>query len=179
MPVIQSQIDRPRPKVFIGIDPGMTGAIVRLYDTTCKIRPMPETDHDIWNTIAAWLEWSKQGSGGIIAMIEQVGGFMGTRAGEPKKNLAAAHQMFKFGRNYGAMKMALTAAGIPYEEVIPQTWQKAMGVTSRGKNESKDAFKNRLKARAQCLFPREKIVLAVADGVLIAEYCRRKHEGTL
>jgi hypothetical protein len=87
--------------------------------------------------------------------------------------------MFNFGANYGALRMALTAAGIPFEEVVPGVWQRGLNIPPRKKTEGKTAWKNRLKAKAQQLFPSVKITLATADALLIAEFCRRKHEGLL
>jgi hypothetical protein len=87
--------------------------------------------------------------------------------------------MFKFGMSYGGLRMALIAAGIPFEEVQPRAWQKAMGIPPRSKTESGTQWKNRLKAKAQQLYPAEKVTLAVADALLIATYCQRKQEGTL
>ena len=62
--------------------------------------------------------------------------------------------------------MALCAATIPYEEVTPQKWQKALGCRTGGD-------KNVSKARAQALFPLQNITHAIADALLLAEYCRR------
>jgi hypothetical protein len=73
---------------------------------------------------------------------------------------------FTFGNGYGHLEMALTAAGIPFERVRPQAWQKAMGCMSKGD-------KNVTKAKAQELFPHLKITHATADACLIAEYGRR------
>ena len=47
------------------------------------------------------------------------------------------------------------------------------------KTESKTEWKNRLKGMAQQLYPDLKVTLATADALLIATYCKRKHEGTL
>jgi Holliday junction resolvasome RuvABC endonuclease subunit len=88
----------------------------------------------------------------------------------PKQGVASS---FKFGVNYGIVRMALTAAGIPFEEVTPQAWQKALGITHRKKTETPSEWKNRLRARAQQLFPSVSLTLATADALLIAEYCRR------
>jgi hypothetical protein len=59
--------------------------------------------------------------------------------------------------------MALTAAGIPFERVRPQAWQKTMGCMSKGD-------KNVTKSKAQELFPSMKITHAIADSLLIAKY---------
>jgi Holliday junction resolvasome RuvABC endonuclease subunit len=105
----------------------------------------------------------------VCAVIEHVHAM-------PKQGVSST---FKFGVGYGGLRMALIAASIPFEEVTPRTWQKALGVVVRKKTETKTQFKNRLKAKAQQLFPRESITLKTADALLIAEYCRRKQLGLL
>jgi crossover junction endodeoxyribonuclease RuvC len=73
---------------------------------------------------------------------------------------------FKFGVAYGFVRGVVVALKIPFHEVSPQKWQKAMGCMTRGD-------KNVSKAAAQRLFPALKITHAVADALLIAEYGRR------
>jgi hypothetical protein len=73
---------------------------------------------------------------------------------------------FKFGMSYGSLRMALIAHSIPFESVTPQAWQKSLHCLSGGD-------KNRTKARAQQLFPNQKVTHATADSLLIAEYIRR------
>ena len=85
----------------------------------------------------------------------------------PKQGVASS---FKFGVSYGLLRMALIASGIPWEEITPNQWQKALGCLSRGD-------KNTTKARSQQLFPRIKVTHAVADALLLAEFCRRKKTG--
>ena len=70
---------------------------------------------------------------------------------------------FTFGRGYGNIEMALTAAGIPFERVRPQVWQKALGCLTKGD-------KNITKRKAQELFPSIKVTHAIADSLLIANY---------
>jgi hypothetical protein len=62
---------------------------------------------------------------------------------------------------------------IPFVEVSPRSWMKAMGIRTRRKTETPTQWKNHLKQLAQQLFPHEQITLATADALLIAEYCRR------
>lgn len=63
--------------------------------------------------------------------------------------------------------MALTAAGIPFDEVSPAVWQKYLGCLTGGD-------KNVTKAKAQQLFPHITVTHAIADAILIGEYLRRK-----
>jgi hypothetical protein len=62
--------------------------------------------------------------------------------------------------------MGLTAAGIPFERISPQAWQKSLGCMTGGD-------KNISKRRAQELFPTMNVTHATADALLIAEYGRR------
>ncbi len=151
--------------VFMGIDPGASGGIAVVHDGIVEAASMPKTERDVWEWINRW------SSPEMFAVIEKVGGFIGV----PHPGSA----MFKFGMSCGGLRMALTAAGVPYEDVTPQKWQKALGIPVRKKTESKGDHKNVLKAAAQRIFPKEKITLATADALLLVEYCRRKRTGTL
>lgn len=156
-------------KIYIGVDPGASGGMAVLRESGAEAVAMPDTEFDIWD----WFSTLRLTGDDIpFAVIEKVGGFI---QGSPQPGSA----MFKFGASYGGLRMALVAAGIPFEEVTPQAWQKALGIAKRKSNESKSQFKNRLKARAQQLFPDYKITLATCDALLLAEYCRRKRTGTL
>jgi Holliday junction resolvasome RuvABC endonuclease subunit len=73
---------------------------------------------------------------------------------------------FSFGKSQGFLIGLLTAMKIPYHEVTPQKWQKAMGCMSGGD-------KNVTKHAAQKLWPHLKITHRDADARLIAEYGRR------
>ena len=157
----------PSP-VYIGIDPGASGGLACVHvDGNCAAVPMPPTERDVWEWVTDLSSWRPP-----FAVVEKVGGFI-------KGNPAPGSAMFRFGVSYGGLRMALVAAAVPFEEVTPQKWQKGLGITTRGKDETKTAFKNRLKQRAQQLFPGVKITLATCDAILIAEYCRRVREGKL
>lgn len=150
---------------YMGVDPGGSGGVAVICGKEITIKSMPDTEQDVWNWIRGFQ------TVGLFATIEKVGGFIG-------KNQPGS-AMFKFGQSYGSLRMALIAASIPFEEVVPQTWQKGLSIPKKTDKESKTQWKNRLKAKAQQLFPKEKITLATADAILIAEYCRRKREGKL
>ena len=157
----------PSP-VYIGIDPGASGGLASVHvDGSCAAVTMPPTERDVWEWVTDLSSWRPP-----FAVVEKVGGFI-------KGNPAPGSAMFRFGVSYGGLRMALVAAAVPFEEATPQKWQKGLGITARGKDESKTAFKNRLKQRAQQLFPGVKITLATCDAILIAEYCRRVREGKL
>lgn len=152
---------------FLGIDPGASGGMAIIWQeegrtktVSCK---MPATELDIF----MWLKGEER-KGITHAIIEKVQGYIGGVGN-------TGSSMFKFGHNYGALRMALIALGIPFEEVAPHVWQAALKMRPRDKKEKKGAFKNRLKAKAQQLFPKAEVTLKTADALLIAEHARRSH----
>lgn len=144
---------------IIGIDPGKNGGIAWI-STSCFpcVEKMPDTTADLWDLIQriADLERASTKHLTMKAYIEQV-------HSSPQMGVVSA---FSFGQGFGHLEMALTAAGIPFERVRPQVWQKTLGCLTKGD-------KNVSKAKAQELFPSMKITHATADALLIAEYGRR------
>ena len=141
--------------VFIGIDPGVGGGIAAVSDDGVVIvtHKMPTTDRDVLDVVI--------GIGGSSrAMLEFV-------RSSPQMGVTSA---FTFGSGYGRLRMALVAVGIPFDEVTPLTWQKALGCRTHGD-------KNVSKGRAQELFPTVTVTHAIADALLIAEYARRVERG--
>ena len=68
--------------------------------------------------------------------------------------------------------MALLCRKTPTTEVTPQKWQKALQLGTKG-HKSTSQWKNKLKAKAQQLYPKvPKITLAISDALLILEYAR-------
>ena len=136
--------------MHIGIDPGKGGGIATLAAGIAHATKMPETERDIWDFFREHA---------IIpcrAVIERVHAM-------PKQGVSST---FTFGQGYGFLRCCLIGNHIPFEAVAPGVWQRKMGCLSRGD-------KNVTKARAQELFPEERITHAVADALLLAEYCRR------
>jgi hypothetical protein len=144
-------------QVYLGIDPGASGGIAAQCLGEIDCVPMPKTEADIWTLIGAFKHAS------TVAVIENVHAMP----------INGSIGSFKLGYSYGGLRMALTAAGIRFEDISPQRWQKTLGVTTRKRTESKTVFKNRLKAKAQQLFPEQKVTLATADALLLLEYCTR------
>lgn len=144
----------------IGIDPGKNGGIAWITDGRPCVEKMPETIADLWDLIDDILRAENAvprypGDHGCRAYIEQV-------SSSPQMGVKSA---FTFGQGFGHLEMALTAAGIPFERVSPQRWQKAMRCMTKGD-------KNVSKRRAQELFPQIKVTHATADALLIAEFGR-------
>jgi hypothetical protein len=141
---------------YLGIDPGVSGGIAMLDERGTVIRAirMPETEKDVLDALDPGVEH------GICrhAVIERVGAF-------PGMGVVSA---FTFGRGFGRLLMALTARRYPFDVVAPAVWQAALSCRSGGD-------KNITKRRAQQLFPLVTVTHALADALLITEFCRRTH----
>jgi Holliday junction resolvasome RuvABC endonuclease subunit len=144
---------------FLGIDPGASGGIAVVGDR-CEAHKMPETLRDILDLILAL----KARHDIRFALLEELHAM--PAAVEEKLGIKRGSiSMWKLGAHYGALKMALTAAGIRFDERVPAVWQKIMCCRTGGN-------KNISKARAQQLFPDLKITHHIADALLIASTAR-------
>lgn len=153
---------------FIGIDPGQKGGIAKIYPDKVEVFTMPDTQRDVWELV------TNTRSEYIQAVIEHV-------TTSPQMGVVSAG-VFMFG--YGGLRMALTAAQIPHEPIRPQVWQKALMIPPRKKGMSDREQKNKLRAKAQQLFPKLPLwsqpgsiglQLAVSDALLIAYYARMRY----
>ena len=123
-------------------------------DGKACVEKMPDSLQDLWELVESiGFEAPDFTPYQIKAYIEQV-------SSSPQMGVVSA---FSFGRGYGNLEMALTAARIPFERVRPQVWQKALGCMTKGD-------KNVSKRKAQELFPAIKCTHSVSDALLIAYY---------
>lgn len=154
-------------KTTIAIDPGASGGIAfQQGDSRPEAIKMPETEGDIANTLCAIYQRA-QSPESIVAYIEQVGGYT-------KGNPAPGSAMFNFGRNFGFLLGCLQVLRIRTELLTPGKWQKPLGLGVAGDCISKTEWKNKLKAKAQQLYPNHKVTLNTADALLILEYGRKQ-----
>ncbi len=144
--------------LFIGIDPGKSGAIAVIDSDGNPLAPewyvkCSETEHDV----SMFLQ-SVVANGSVKACIEQVHSM-------PRQGVKS---MFTFGQSYGFLRGFIVAQNVPFIDVTPRKWQQAMKCQSGGD-------KKVTKAAAQRLWPHlgKKITHANADALLIAEYLRR------
>lgn len=159
--------------LYLGIDNGASGAIAAVdhAGNFYRVDKMPTTDAELLALLqalvavppAAQLYAKAHGAAvtvDVFAMLEHAQAF-------PKMGRSGA---FNYGRGYGAVQMALHAAGIPFDIAAPSKWQAVMQCSTKGD-------KNVSKRRAEQLFPSVKVTHAIADALLIAEYCRRLKRG--
>lgn len=139
---------------FIGIDPGKSGgiAVLKHDGAIAAVRKMPDTDQGI----VAFLREHSTSAMETRAALEYV-------RSSPQMGVTSA---FTFARGYGVIEGILATLQVPYYDVHPSRWQKMLGCRSGGD-------KNITKARAAELWPDQKLTHAIADALLIAEWCRR------
>lgn len=144
--------------IYVGIDPGKSGAIAIIDRDEIHIQKNEATERDISEFLAkhAWAADS-------IAYIEDA-------RCQPKNGSKAN---WSLGKSVGSLRMALIASGIPFEAVTASVWQRFWKLPTEKQAGSRTKKKNAHKARAQELWPQLKITHATADALLIAEYGRR------
>lgn len=152
---------------YIGIDPGKSGGIAIISGDEIICYQMPNTEFDVWSI------FERNNKGQVRAVIEKVHSMPGQ----------GVKSMFSFGQNYGFLRACLIAAQIPFDEITPQAWQKELGIVGRKKGEPKSQLKERLRQKAQQLFPQEDMwhrtlgeQRAKCDALLLAEFCRRSRQ---
>lgn len=149
--------------IFIGIDPGKSGAMVVSFPDghmDCIFFDERAYAKEI-RTVA---DTMRQENEKAVCCLERVGAM-------PKQGLAST---FNFGMNYGIIQGALIACGVPFELVSPQKWKKEFGVTS-DKNTSIKVCQHlfpdlNLYRTDRCRKPHD----GLAEAALMCEYARRK-----
>jgi len=143
-------------KELIAIDPGKSGGIAWKMAYGARAIAMPPTEPDI----ALKLKEIYYHLDKPTVLIEEVGGYIG----RPQPGSA----MFTFGRNFGFLLGVLTCLSARIVLVRPQKWQGYLGLGKSEGNRTK--WKNKLKQKAQNLYPGLDITLATSDALLILEY---------
>lgn len=155
--------------IYIGIDPGLTGAIadidsnggVLIHDTpTIQLKKGGKAKKDYLPLEMATI-LIDYAPFACHVFIEKVGAMPGQ----------GVTSMFNFGKGFGLWLGILAALRLPYTLITPQAWKKEL---MQGMPD-KDAAR----VRAQQLFPQaiaelsRKKDIGRADALLIAEYGRR------
>ena len=132
--------------LIIGVDPGISGALVLLDPATMRIwkwSDMPVIDAGgkrsvsasmLAITIAEWRSLAEACGRRLLAIVEEVGAMPGQ----------GVTSMFNFGRSYGLVIGVLAANSVPTEFARPAVWKRGAGI-------SKD--KGRARKTAQERFP--------------------------
>tara|TARA_Y100000401_G_C8264175_1_gene194883 strand:- start:33 stop:512 length:480 start_codon:yes stop_codon:yes gene_type:complete len=140
--------------VYIGIDPGKSGAIaVLLDDGKIYVDNYDMGIKYLFDLLRLSAKYNH------YCCIEKVHSF-------PGQGVAST---FSFGKNYGIWVAMLESNNIRYTNPTPQAWIKHY--IELGKYAKKER-KNKLKAIAQRLHPNTKVTLRNADAILLAHYAK-------
>lgn len=152
---------------FVGIDPGLGGAIVAYNATTSELLTweMPTFTVKSNGKNRRKIDYHGLGRIGVIiaglgvkkALIEHVTAMPGQ----------GVTSMFSFGVAAGAAEMMLAYTGVPYDTVTPVKWKKAMRVS--GNKDEARRMASRLFPKQSELFSRVKDD-GRAEAALIAYY---------
>lgn len=146
--------------IFIGIDPGKSGALAYIMDDG-SVNVIP---YDKGHYKFALKNLADKGTENLRCCVERVTAMPGQ----------GVTSMFNFGLNFGWILGLLEAYSIPYELASPQKWKKEFSVTS-DKNTSIEVCKRLFPDVS--LLPTERCRKdndGMAEALLIAEYARRR-----
>jgi len=171
--------------IILAVDPGASGGLAWGSFELTDVCPMPATEGDVLSKLRDISQLRAPGDSGT-AFLETLVKHMGE--GVPASTMAV------YGSNYGFLKGCLMAMGWRVIMTRPQDWQAALhlGLTGRQKANVKGMskaeakaekkririinahlkrdWKNKLKARAQELFPTVTVTLSTADALLLLQY---------
>lgn len=135
--------------IFVGIDPGKTGAIAILEEGYVTLHKIPDTYGELWRLVP------KETSFIVYEKVHS----------SPQQGPASA---FTFGRMFGWVEAVAADVDVAYA-VTPQQWQTALDCRTGGD-------KHISLEKAKKLFPDQKgITLKNADALLLAYYGWLKH----
>lgn len=159
---------------FIGIDPGLSGAIARYDPATNDLVVHDVPTHELKRNGKTKREVDLHGlarimdamtkNQGCSILIEQVGSMPGQ----------GVSSVFAFGKVYGILLGVSAATFVPLDTVTPAVWKKAIGVTA-----SKDGSR----AKASGLLPQHSHYWSRvkddgrAEAALLAIYASRINNG--
>jgi len=181
--------------IYVGFDPGLGGAIASCETRgnkvlSASVEKMPEGPEDIKQAFLQRIT-TAIGAGGAIQTeririaVERVGARLSRNADGTDRKIGIA-SIAKLIRNAGHIEGILVGLGFKPNIVQPRVWQGHFGLLMPKKDypdKSPDWIYSEKKRRCRDLaakcFPDIKPALWKGDALLLAEYCRRLHEGGL
>jgi len=150
---------------YCSCDPGAKGSFCLLIPSTKQVMFKPTTDKP--ELILKWLNQIQAEFNLRVILIEDVHAIFGTSA---KSN-------FNFGFNTGVVNAISMASGASVDRVTPKTWQKAMGVKTKGKAIKKEVADicERLYPQVNIRGKRNGLLDGLSDSLLIAHYAYLKY----
>jgi len=166
--------------IYIGIDPGINGALAALGKDWQRANVMPIVAGIAGGTkstldIGAIVHWLKTAiHNDLLNVNEEVLVGLEKVSAMPKQGITSA---FNFGQTYGILKGIVVTLGYPLELVRPQAWKKIiLEGTLKDKSAAIQYIKQRypdlnLKATERCRVDHD----GMADAICIAAYLERTH----
>lgn len=168
MVLINSTPDR----VYIGVDPGKTGALAMIQKRSglLTVYPMSPAGDDLdFSAISDWIISSLRAAnslGHAFAAVEKVHAMPGN----------GASSMFSFGYNTGGIHGILGALHIPRVLVAPQTWKnEILRDTLKDKDAAIDFCRRMYPEVPLTIGKRKKPDSGLADAICIAYYASMKY----
>ena len=144
-------------KIYVGIDPGKSGAICVIENNFIKAYPCPDNIQDRALLFAMAISVNETKT--VVAYIEKVWA----------RPTDAKGSIWKFAENYGVWKGIAGAYEIDLQTVSPQMWMKHFETPKMDKS----ARKRYLRDKARSIYPDlKKVTLKTADAILIATYVK-------
>lgn len=153
-------------RIYIGIDPGKTGAIAALDDNQ-KILLLKDWPEDEFGAVVLVMKIFDMAASDKSLPLAKAA--IERAQSMPKQGVRS---MFTYGTNYGIWRGILAAFGVPFLLPTPQQWQK--GVVSKAEDKKPAlAAARRMFPGAELVGPRGGGKDGRADALLIADWCRR------
>jgi len=147
-------------KRVLGVDPGISGAIVLLEDG----QPIEWAEMPV-NKVGSTTRVNPAALADFIASCCSIHVYVESVHSMPKQGVASS---FNFGHSVGTVMGVLGAMGLPHTLVTPQYWKRAAGLIGTDKDAAR--------SRAIQLWPKWRDLdkkgkgQALADAALIAKY---------
>lgn len=162
-----------RTGLFVGIDPGLSGAVGAIIGDRAFVWDFPTYKTKIGKSLRTRIDEDQLQAlafrvarlGPVVAMIERVQGM--------RDDDGSRHTAYTFGEVTGQIRQSFVAAKVPRASVPPATWKLRLGLRGQPKDASR-ALACRLFPSSAHLFARRKDD-GRAEAVLIAHYARMTH----
>jgi hypothetical protein len=153
--------------VFLGCDPGKSGALAVIDHPGGRVIDMPENPSDLYEHLYIVKSNSDLSKDNCFCILESAQVL-------PKQGIKGA---FTYGIGYGKIKACLDILEIPYQEIHPAKWKKEFSLINKGKDASVKAAQQ-LFPSIEFFTPRGRMLDGRAEAILMADYGRRIYAKT-
>ena len=153
-------------KIYVGIDPGKSGAMAWLTDDVDDGLKSLYTKNTDALDLDSWFKIFKEQTDEIYITIEKVWSF-------PKDSNKAA---FSFGTNYGMWLTLLETNELSYQDALPRKWQEYFKIPKMKKQERKLLCKEKAMEYLKEYDEDYRVTYINADAILIAMFSKHINE---